>query len=104
MRQPRQPMPPLGTPHSLLRARRSGDLPGVGGQPRPPRAPLMPAARDGGDLWSLITGYGGYEGLTMPARGTANYWVPGGDFGYIEVSVTGLRDGTGAAPPEGRAR
>jgi hypothetical protein len=54
--------------------------------------------------WSTpITGYGEFEGLRLPARGKAAFKLPGGDFEYIEVTVTGLRYDTGAVPPEGRA-
>jgi hypothetical protein len=56
------------------------------------------------DTWSTpITGYGEFEGLRLPARGKAVYKLPGGDFDYIDVTITGLHYGTGAAPPEGRA-
>jgi Family of unknown function (DUF6544) len=54
------------------------------------------------DTWSTpMTGYGEFEGLQLPARGSAVYKLPGGDFEYIEVTLTGLR--YGAAAPEGRA-
>jgi hypothetical protein len=57
------------------------------------------------EAWSTpITGYGEYEGLRLPTRGKAIYGPPGGDFDYIEVTITGLRYDTGAAPPERRAR
>jgi hypothetical protein len=56
------------------------------------------------EAWSTpITGYGEYEGLRLPARGKAIYRLPGGDFEYIEVTITDLHYDTGAAPPEGRA-
>lgn len=56
------------------------------------------------EAWSTpITGYGEYEGLRLPARGEAIYRLPGGDFEYIEVTLTGLHYDTGATPPEGRA-
>ncbi len=56
------------------------------------------------ETWSTpVTGYGEYEGLRLPARGTAVYKLPGGDLEYIEVTVTELRYDTGSAPPEGRA-
>jgi hypothetical protein len=57
------------------------------------------------ETWSTpITGYGEYEGLRLPARGKAIYKLPGGEFEYIEVTITDLHYDTGAAPPEGRAR
>jgi Family of unknown function (DUF6544) len=56
------------------------------------------------DMWSTpITAYGGFEGLRLPARGKAIYKLPGGDFDYIDVTVTDLHYDTGAAPLEGRA-
>jgi hypothetical protein len=56
------------------------------------------------DTWSTpFTGYGEFEGLRLPARGTAIYKLPGGDLEYINVTVTELRYDTGAARPEGRA-
>jgi Family of unknown function (DUF6544) len=56
------------------------------------------------DTWSTpFTGYGEFEGLRLPARGTAVYKLPDGDLEYIDVTVTELRYDTGAAPPEGRA-
>jgi hypothetical protein len=56
------------------------------------------------EAWSTpITGYGEYEGLKLPSRGKAIYRLPGGDFEYIEVTITGLHHDTGAAPLEGRA-
>jgi hypothetical protein len=56
------------------------------------------------ETWSTpVTGYGEFEGLQLPARGKAVYKFPGGDFEYINVTITGLRHDTGAAPPEGSA-
>ena len=56
------------------------------------------------ETWSTpITGYGEFEGLRLPARGKPAFKLPGGDFEYIEVTVTGLRYDTGVVPPEGRA-
>ncbi len=56
------------------------------------------------ETWSTpITGYGEYEGLRLPARGKAVFKLPGGDLEYIDVALTDLHYGTGAAPPEGRA-
>jgi Family of unknown function (DUF6544) len=55
------------------------------------------------ETWSTpVTGYGEFEGLRLPARGKAVYKLPGGDFDYIDVTITGLHYDTGAAP-EGRA-
>jgi hypothetical protein len=57
------------------------------------------------DTWSTpVTGYGEFEGLRLPARGKAIYKLPGGDFAYIEVTVTDLHYDTGAPVPEGSAR
>ena len=56
------------------------------------------------ETWSTpVTGYGEFEGLRLPACGKAIYQLPGGDFDYIEVTITGVRYDTGVAPPEGRA-
>ena len=51
-----------------------------------------------------VTGYGEFEGLRLPARGTAIYRLPGGDLEYIDVTITDLHYDTGAAAPEGRTR
>lgn len=52
------------------------------------------------DMWSTpITGYGGYEGLKLPARGKAICKLPGEDLEYIEMTITVLRYDTGAAGP-----
>jgi hypothetical protein len=57
------------------------------------------------ETWSTpIIGYGEYEGLRLPVRGKAIYKLPGGEFEYIEVTITDLHYDTGAAAPEGRAR
>jgi hypothetical protein len=56
------------------------------------------------ETWSTpVTGYGEFDGLRLPTRGKAVYKLPGGDFDYIDVTITGLHYDTGAAPPEGRA-
>ena len=56
------------------------------------------------ETWSTpVTGYGEFEGLRLPARGKAVYKLPGGDFDYIDVTITDLHYDTSAAPPEGRA-
>lgn len=48
--------------------------------------------------WSTpIAGYGEFEGLRLPVRGPAIWKLPGGDFEYIEVTITDLRYDTGAA-------
>jgi hypothetical protein len=50
------------------------------------------------ETWSTpITGYGEFEGLRLPARGKAVYQLSGGDFDYIDVTITGLRYDTGPA-------
>jgi hypothetical protein len=55
------------------------------------------------ETWSTpITGYGEFEGLRLPARGKAAYKLPGGDFDYIDLTITDLHYDTGAAAPEGR--
>ena len=55
------------------------------------------------DTWSTpVTGYGGFEGLRLPATGKAIYKLPGGDLKYIKVTLTELHYDTGAAVPEGR--
>ena len=55
------------------------------------------------ETWSTpVTGYGEFEGLRLPARGTAIYKLPGGDLEYIDVTITDLHYDTGAAAPEGR--
>lgn len=63
------------------------------------------------DTWSTpITSYGEFEGLRLPVRGPAIWKSPEGDYEYIEVTITDLHYGTGAAgpvsarAPEGRAR
>jgi len=57
------------------------------------------------EAWSTpVTGYGEYEGLRLPACGKAIYELPGGDLEYIDVTITGLHYGTGAAEPEPRTR
>jgi hypothetical protein len=64
------------------------------------------------DTWSTpITGYGEFEGLRLPVRGSAIWKLPGGGYEYIEVTITDLHYDTGAADPdsadpapEGRAR
>ena len=56
------------------------------------------------DTWSTpFTGYGEFEGLRLPTRGTAVYKLPAGDLEYIDVTVTELRYDTGLARPEVRA-
>jgi hypothetical protein len=51
------------------------------------------------ETWSTpITGYGEFEGLRLPARGKAAFKLPGGDFDYIDVTVTDVHYDTGAAP------
>ena len=56
------------------------------------------------ETWSTpVTGYGEFEGLRLPVRGTAIYKLSGGGIEYIEVTITELHYGTGAVPPEGRA-
>ena len=54
------------------------------------------------ETWSTpVTGYGEFEGLRLPARGTAIYKLPGRDLEYIDVTITDLHYDTGAAAPEG---
>ena len=54
------------------------------------------------DTWSTpFTGYGEFEGLRLPTRGTAIYKLPGGDLEYIDVTVTDLRYDTAPAPEGG---
>ena len=56
------------------------------------------------ETWSApVTGYGQFEGLRLPARSKAAFKLPGGDFEYIDVTVTDLHYDTGAGPPEGKA-
>lgn len=56
------------------------------------------------ETWSTpVTGYGEFEGLRLPARGKAVYKLPGGDFDYIDVTITDLYYDT-APVPEQRAR
>jgi hypothetical protein len=44
----------------------------------------------------------GFAGLRLPACGKMAWKLTGGDFGCMDVTVTDLRDDTGAAPPGGR--
>ena len=49
------------------------------------------------DTWSTpITGYGEFEGLRLPTRAKALYKLPGGDYEYIEVTLTELHYDSGA--------
>jgi hypothetical protein len=55
------------------------------------------------ETWSTpVTGYGEFEGLRLPSCGKAVYQLPGGDFDYIEVTITSLHYDT-APVPEQRA-
>ncbi len=54
-----------------------------------------------GNLVDPVTGYGEYEGLRLPARGTAVFKLPGGDLEYIDVALTDLHYDSGSVPPEG---
>jgi hypothetical protein len=43
------------------------------------------------EMWSTpVTGYGEFEGLRLPVRGKAAWKLPGGDFEYIDLTVTEL--------------
>ena len=54
--------------------------------------------------WSTpITEYGEFEGLRLPIRGKAVWKLPGGDFEYIEVTVTRLEYDSADRDPERRA-
>jgi hypothetical protein len=54
------------------------------------------------ETWSTpVTGYGEFEGLTLPVRGKAIYKLPGGDLEYIDVTVTDLHYDTGTSVPVG---
>jgi hypothetical protein len=53
------------------------------------------------ETWSTpVTGYGEFEGLRLPARGKATWKLPGGDFDYIEVTITDLHYDTAPAPEQ----
>lgn len=87
------------------------------GQGRTPPGPCSSARRDDSPAsWPSATGphqqrpghvvHPGHRlrrvrGLRLPARGKAAFRLPGGDFDYIDVTVTSLHYDTGAAPPEG---
>jgi hypothetical protein len=113
--------PPAGGQY-LLRASRWLLSPGRAHRPRPDRH-RHPGLRPAGTIhrlgarrywtagasrpetWSTpVAGYGEFEGLRLPARGTAIYKLPGGDLEYIDVTITDLHYDTGAAAPEGRPR
>ena len=52
------------------------------------------------ETWSTpVTGYGEFEGLRLPTRAKALYKLPGGDYEYIEVTLTELHYDTGAPNP-----
>ena len=55
------------------------------------------------ETWSTpVTGYGEFEGLRLPVRGTAIYKLSGSDIEYVELTSTELHYDTGAAAPEGK--